>query len=163
MLYNYIVIWMLGWMVNFHPFYISVTDVNYNTESKSLEIAQKIFWDDLEQALNKKYDEDLDFSQPKDPKKLNELVEEYLLENNAFEVNGKLVKIDYLGYEIEEDAAWFYMEAKNVPVPQRVKITNKVLISDFQEQQNMINFYLNDEPKTLILYKGHVEDLLEFD
>ncbi|WP_215226548.1 DUF6702 family protein [Echinicola shivajiensis] len=163
MLYNYIVIWMLGWMVNFHPFYISVTDVNYNTEAKSLEIAQKIFWDDLEQALNKKYDEDLDFLHPKDLKKLNELVEAYLLENNAFEVNGNLVRIDYLGYEIEEDAAWFYMEAKNVPMPKKVKITNKVLVSDFQEQQNMINFYLNDEPKTLILYKGHMEDLLEFD
>ncbi|WP_186757005.1 DUF6702 family protein [Echinicola salinicaeni] len=163
MLYNYIVIWMLGWMVNLHPFYISVTDVNYNTEAQSLEIAQKIFWDDLEQALSKKYDEDLDFLHPQDPERLNGFVKAYLMDNNIYEINGNLVKLEYLGFEIEEDAAWFYLEAKNVPVPQKVKITNKVLISDFQDQQNMINFYFNDEPKTLILYKGKEEDTLSFE
>ncbi|UCS94297.1 hypothetical protein KZP23_04505 [Echinicola marina] len=163
MLYNYIVIWMLGWMVNLHPFYISVTDINYNAEAKSLEIAQKIFWDDLEQALSKKYDEDLDFLHPQDPERLSDFVKAYLLENNVYEINGKVVKLEYLGYEVEEDAAWFYLEAKNVSFPKKVKISNKVLISDFPEQQNMVNFYLNDKPKTLILYKDHEVDDLDFD
>ncbi|GAB3662185.1 hypothetical protein GCM10028791_37090 [Echinicola sediminis] len=162
MLYNYIVTLILGWMVVLHPFYISVTDVNYNPKTGSLEVAQKIFWDDLEVALGNKAGKTLDFLNPDAPEELEKLIKDYFLEKNAFTVNGQAVSLDYIGYEIEEDAAWFYLEAKNVPKPKTVKVKNAVLISDFQDQQNMVNFYVGEKAKTLILYKDHEEGNLGF-
>ena len=47
----YISLISLGWMVLSHPYFISLTEIRQNPESQRLEIAQKIFWDDLEEAL----------------------------------------------------------------------------------------------------------------
>nr|WP_245553451.1 DUF6702 family protein [Echinicola vietnamensis] len=149
-------------MANFHPFYISVTDINYNEEAKSLEIAQKIFWDDLEVALGKEAGASVDFMHPEDPEELSSMIKSYLLKHNALVVNGKNTALEYLGFEVEEDAAWFYMEAKGVSKPGKVEVSNKILVSDFPDQRNMVNFYVDDEPKTLILYKDHEKGQLKF-
>jgi len=151
-----------GWMVAMHPFYISVTDINYNEKTQSLEIAQKIFWDDLEVTLGNLSGEKIDFLKPEEPEELEKLIEEYLLEKNNLFVNGQQVKLVYIGYEIEEDAAWFYLEGKQVLTPKSAKIRNAILINDFHDQQNMVNFYVDGKPKTLILYKGHEEGNLKF-
>ncbi|MBW3467420.1 DUF6702 family protein [Arthrospiribacter ruber] len=159
---NYILMLFLGWKVFFHPFYISLTEVRYNPQEKSLEIAQKIFWDDLEVALGDIHNTKVDFLNPEDKDKLEEMVKSYLLSKNEITVNGKVIQPEYLGYEIEEEAAWFYLEIKNVPRPQKVNIRIDVLLAHFDGQQNIINFYVDKKPKSLILYKGKEKGILEF-
>lgn len=162
MQFNYIFMFFLGWKVLFHPFYISLTEIRYNQTYQSLEIAQKIFWDDLEIALGEKFNTKVDFLNPKNKADLEKMVQAYLLEKNEIKVNGQKVVISYLGYEIEEEAAWFYLEAKDIPVPNKVEIKNEVLISNFESQQNIVNFYLEKSPKSLILYKDHERGELNF-
>jgi len=152
----------LGWKVLFHPFYISLTEIRYNNTNQSLEIAQKIFWDDLEVALGDKYKTKVDFLNTQNKAVLEEMVKDYLLEKNQIKVNGQVVSISYLGYEIEEEAAWFYLEATNVPLPKLVEIKNEVLIQNFDGQQNVINFYLDKKPKSLILYRDNETGKLAF-
>jgi hypothetical protein len=159
---SYIFIFFLGLKALFHPFYISLTEIRYNSSNQSLEIAQKIFWDDLEMAFDEKFKTKVDFLNPKNKADLEEMVKVYLLENNEIKVNGQKVSITYLGYEIEEEAAWFYLEAANVPVPKKVEIKNEVLIQNFDGQQNIINFYLGKSPKSLILYKDKEWGTLSF-
>ncbi|GGF33822.1 DUF6702 family protein [Echinicola rosea] len=149
-------------MAYLHPFYISVTDINYNENSQSLEIAQKIFWDDLEVALGNLAGRSVDFMHPDDPEALSSMIESYLLKNNQISVNGKKAELQYLGFEVEEDAAWFYLEAKGVSKPTKVKISNEILIRDYPDQRNMVNFYVDDVPKTLILYEDNESGSLEF-
>ena len=53
-------------LVAFHPFHISVCEINYNLESESLEITHKLFWDDFQAqliAIHGHSFENLDFSQ----------------------------------------------------------------------------------------------------
>lgn len=159
---NYIFMLFLGWKVFFHPFYISLTELRYNPSNKSLEIAQKIFWDDLEVAIGDIHGTKVDFLNPADRKALEEMAAVYLLEKNEITVNGKKVTLKYLGFEIEEEAAWFYMEAEKVPVPKTVEIRNEVLLQHFDGQQNIINFYMDKRPKSLILYKGKESGVLRF-
>jgi hypothetical protein len=159
---NYIFMLFLGWKVFFHPFYISLTEIRYNPENQSLEIAQKIFWDDLEVALADIYKTKVDFLNPISQDALESMVESYLLEKNEIMVNGKKVSLEFLGFEIEEEAVWFYMEALKVPVPQIVQIRNEVLIEHFEGQQNIVNFYKEQKPKSLILYKGKEIGTLNF-
>ncbi|WP_304517557.1 DUF6702 family protein [Cecembia rubra] len=158
---NYIFMIFLGWKVFFHPFYISLTEIRYNPNGKSLEIAQKIFWDDLEVALGEIHKTKVDFLNPSDKKKLEEMVQAYLMEKNEIRVNGQPVKLKYLGFEIEEEAAWFYMEAEKVPLPKTVDVYNAVLLQHFEGQQNIVNFYLDRKPKSLILQKGKERGRLE--
>ncbi|SNS31439.1 hypothetical protein SAMN06295967_10743 [Belliella buryatensis] len=162
MVYNYIFILILGWKVLAHPFYISLTDIRYNKTEKSIEIAQKIFWDDLEVGLSRTFDTKVDFINPNSPSRLEDMIKKYLLTHNQITINGKRVKLDYLGYEIEEDAAWFYLEGKEVEIPMTVEINNSLLVKEFAEQQNLINFYIDRKPKSLILYKDRTSGLLKF-
>ncbi len=74
MWHNYLIILIWGWLVNGHPFYISLTDIRYNEEERRLEIAQKIFWDDLEVVVSKNAEEKLDFLSPQDPAMLEKTV-----------------------------------------------------------------------------------------
>ena len=154
MLYNYIFHLLWFWMANFHPFYVSLTDIRYNPEHNRLEIAQRIFWDDLEVALSKKNNKKVDFLNPDDPQELEKLIEAYLLEKNEIHINGQKITLKYLGHEIEEDTAWFYLEGNITSPPETAKIKNAVLIHVYEAQQNIINFYLEKSPKSVITIKG---------
>lgn len=140
-----------------HPFYISLTDMVYNSEKERIEIAQKIFWDDLEVALSRESGKRVNFLQPVDAEALNKLAEVYLLRHNLLFINGKKTALTYLGYEIDDDAAWFYLEAEKVPIPHDVRIQNTLLFEDFPTQQNIVNFYLNKSPKSIITSRNAPE------
>ncbi len=138
-----------------HPFYISLTELRYNPSSKKMEVAQKIFWDDLEVALSKEAGARVDFLKPKDKAKLEGQVKAYLLKHTQVWVNGKLVPLNYLGYEVEEDAAWFYLESGVTAVPKTVEVQNTLLLRDFEGQQNIVHVYSNSKsPKSLLLGDG---------
>lgn len=146
-----------------HPFYISLTDMVFNEDRQRIEIAQKIFWNDMEISLSNANGQQVNFLNPKNPGELDRLVEAYILKHNKVEVNGKQVKLTYLGHEIEEDAAWFYLESEEISEPQQVNIFNTLLIEEFPTQQNIVNFYKNRKPKSLITRKDKTSGTLELD
>ncbi|MCC5938443.1 MAG: hypothetical protein JJU34_14285 [Lunatimonas sp.] len=145
-----------------HPFFISLTDMVYNSEKGRIEIAQKIFWDDLEVALSRESKEKVNFLQPQDINALNKLAEAYLLTHNLLVINGSKIELTYLGFELDDDAAWFYFEAEKVPTPKTVRIQNTLLFEDFPTQQNIVNFYLNKSPKSIITSRSVPEGELTF-
>ncbi len=146
----------------FHPFYISVTDMVYNAGERRFEIAQKIFWDDLEVALGSKFGEKVNFLKPESADKLDQMIEMYLFQHNEIRVNGELIKLNYLGYEVEEDAAWFYIESEVVTEPKEIKVRNTMLFEDFHTQQNIVNVYIGKSPKSLIMYAKKPEGVVRF-
>jgi hypothetical protein len=154
MLYNCIFSVFLLIQSLFHPFYISLTEIKYKARESTLEISQKVFRDDLEIELTDLYKSKIDFLKPKDKADLDRKLKQYILLNNEIIVNGKKAELNYLGYEIEEDAAWFYLEAKQIPLPQKVEVKNSILHKHFDSQQNIINFYRDKNPRSLILIKG---------
>ncbi|WP_276360107.1 DUF6702 family protein [Daejeonella sp. H1SJ63] len=154
MLYNCIFSVFLLIQSLFHPFYISLTEIKYKARESTLEISQKVFRDDLEVELTDLYKSKIDFLNPKDKADLDRKLKQYVLLNNEIFVNGKKAELNYLGYEIEEDAVWFYLEAKQIPLPQKVEIRNSILHKHFDSQQNIINFYRDKNPRSLILIKG---------
>jgi len=128
-----------------------------------MEIAQKIFWDDLEVALSKEAGASVDFLRPKDKTKLESQVKNYLLEHTQVWINGKLVALNYLGYEVEEDAAWFYLESAATSIPKSVEVRNTLLLRDFDGQQNIVHVYLNSKsPKSLLLGEGKERGRVDF-
>lgn len=151
------------WMLLAHPFYISLTEMRYNPSSQKMEVAQKIFWDDLEVALGNEFEEKVDFLNPKEKAKLDSQLKTYLLKHNQIWVNGKLLTLNYLGYEVEEDAAWFYLESSQSETPKTVEIKNTILLEDFDGQQNIVHVYFNSKsPKSMLLGKGEEKGKVEF-
>lgn len=145
-----------------HPFHVSMTEIKYNAKQKSLEISEKIFWDDLEVELNDFSKNKINFLKPSNQDELNKLLKKYILEHTDIYVNGKKMLLNYLGYEIEEDVAWIYMEIENVPQPKNAVIKNSVLFKNFPGQQNIINFYKDRSPKSLRLVSDQIQGKITF-
>lgn len=151
------------WMTLVHPFFISLTEMRYNSQSKKMEIAQKIFWDDLEVAMGNELEEKVDFLKPKDKAKLESQIKTYLLKHNQVWLNGKLLTLNYLGHEVEEDAAWFYLESSQAETPKTVEMKNTVLLEDFEGQQNIVHVYFQSKsPRSMLLGKGEEKGKVEF-
>jgi hypothetical protein len=148
--------------LNMHPFHISMTEIKYNANQKSLEISQKIFWDDLEVELNDYSKSKINFLKPANKEELNKLVKKYILEHSDIYINGKRADLNYLGYEIDEDVAWIYLEATNIPLPKNAEIKSSVLLKNFPGQQNIINFYKDKSPKSLRLMEGQTQGKITF-
>lgn len=151
-------------MVMAHPFYISLTEIRQNPESQRFEISQKIFWDDLEVSLREFHQEEIDFLEPQDAEKLLSQIEKYLLEKNKLWIDGKALELRVLGYEIEEDAAWFYLESEPQTWNSNIRVQNSILIDDFTTQQNIVHVYKGNSrsPRSLLLGKGNEVDELAF-
>jgi hypothetical protein len=135
----------------------------YKDEEQRLEIAQKIFWDDLEVALEKHHKTPIDFINDSNRAKLDKLLADYLMVHNTVMINGREIPLTYLGHEIEDDAAWFYFEAADVPKPTKVTIKNTLLFGEFPSQQNVVNFYVNKRPRSVITTIQKPEGVLLFE
>lgn len=138
----------LWWL--FHPFYVSVTNIDYNETSKSLELSCRIFFDDLETGIRPVAFPDLDIANPKTNEKarVDSLVKQYLQKHLRVLVNDKPVALKYLGYRIEEDAAWCFLEAADVAKPKGLKVYNSILFDQFENQSNIIHLTVGKERKS---------------
>jgi hypothetical protein len=145
-----------------HKFYVSVTKVDYVKEKKSLQIITKIFIDDLEDALQQRYDASISLGTKKETKANDKDVEKYILSKLKINVNGKPVKLVYIGKEYDTDMLVAYIEVINIPELNSIEIENRVLTEIFAEQQNIIHLKTPASRKSLILDKDEPSGTLKF-
>src|SRR3954452_20500068 len=101
-----LVTWLI--LVLLHPFYISMTDINYNDKSKSVEVSVRIFTDDFEKTLRKNCNCKVDLLAAKDKKSMEKLVSNYVLKHLQIRVDGQLRNLEFAGYQQEEESVWSY-------------------------------------------------------
>jgi len=143
----YTVVFLLG--LTFHPFHVSVCDIEHNVRTQSLEISQRIFMDDLEVGLKKFHQiEYVDAYKPKDPARLDSLINLYMQSKLILFIDGEKIDFTYLGSEMEGDARWCYFEAPGIDTVNNVTITNLTLLEIFEDQENIIHFKANEKLKS---------------
>ena len=149
----------------FHPFHVSVTEVKYKEDRRSLQISSRIFLDDLELALRGYTgDENLDITDEGDWEFLNERLGNYLVERISFkDQKGRKYPISYVGAEIEEDVMWCYLEIEKVKKLSRIEVTNEVITEVWSDQENLVHFRAFEKVKSARLYKGESSTVFEWE
>lgn len=148
------------WLNIFHPFYVSVTEIDYGPKTKTVQVSVRVFFDDFESALYKRYKTSINILKPKDRKQVDGLISDYIKNHLQIKANNKLLTLKYLGYEIEEDAAWCYFESEKIESVQKLNIQNDVLFEQHDSQINMIHATVNGKRKSTKL--DYPEKLVEF-
>lgn len=150
-----------------HKYYLGLTEVHINTQKQTLDVSIKLFTDDLETELNKISNKKIDLSvssknKPDLPadKEVEALLFNYLNKNFEITVGGKLLKLEYVGYEIENDAVWCYLEVVKFKEKGKVSILNSLLYDSFPEQSNLINVIWDGVSKSAKL--SNPDKLAEF-
>jgi len=141
---------MLNLMIPQHKFYLSVTEIRYAEKEESLQIAIKLFTDDMQLALSNQNKQQIMINSNKLSPQQLALIKQYLTAHFEVKVNGKVAAGIYLGSEIQMDATWSYIEIKNIRKIHSIEIKNLLLINEFEEQVNILNFIYKDETHSFI-------------
>ncbi len=145
-----------------HPLHLSVADIKYNPEAKSLEITQRLFVDDLEDALRHFSGDKVDVLNPPNPARIKELIGQYTQQNFQLQLNGKPKPAQYLGYEIEGEAVWVYMEVADARNIKSIGVRNTLFFEMFDDQVNLINVDKDGEIRSLKLTSAQKRDQLNY-
>lgn len=144
-----------------HKFYVSVTEIEYNEKAESLQIISRVFTDDFEDLLKKRYDKNIILGE-KETADVNSYIKKYLEQKLQIEVNLKKVDINYLGKEYENDMVILYLEVSNVNDLQSIKVRNTVLMDLYEEQKNLIHVEYRKKIKSMILTSGNEVNEINF-
>jgi hypothetical protein len=120
-----------------HKFYMAIYQVNYAPQKKMLQITSRIFVDDLNKALEKKYNKKLNLGNEKEAAEDIVLLKKYLAENFSIKVNGQSKPMTFLSKELDGDVLVCYSNIKGIPKINSLEISNSVLIDWNSEQQNI--------------------------
>lgn len=123
-----------------HDFHVSITQMEQNGKTGRLEIAVKIFTDDLELAVQPAGIPKLHLATREEHAAADSLIGQYLLEHLRLHVDGIPVVLAYLGKETESDATWCYLESGPMGKIGQLKVTNTVLFAQFDDQVNIIHW-----------------------
>lgn len=155
-----ILILLFSSFIPLHKYYLSLTEVTINSKKHTLDVSSKLFIDDFESELGKIENKKIDLSIALKSKEVEQLLFNYLNKNFKINVGGKLQKLEYVGYEIENDAIWCYMEVAHFKEKGTISILNTLLYERFPEQSNLINITWDGVSKTAKL--SNPEKLAEF-
>lgn len=143
--YSFLVLLCTSWK---HPFYVSMTDIKYNTQQTRLEVSVRIFTNDFEKALRNQYKTNIDLLNPSNKAAVDKYVANYIQKHVQLMVNDKPVILKYIGYEKEEESIWSYFEVANLPSPRNITVQNSLLYEVTHEQVNMLHLQINATEKT---------------
>lgn len=131
-----------------HPYYISLVDVKYNSKQMSLQISTRMFTNDLEDALRKTSNTNIDILNPKVKSQADSILFTYIKQRLNFTVNGKKQKLSFIGYEKEDESIWAYLEIKKVPSPKKLSVDTKLLFDFLPNETNIVHAEINGVKKS---------------
>jgi hypothetical protein len=132
-----------------HKFYFSLITIKVDTEKKNLNVSCKLFTDDLEQILFINNKVKYDLTKSNNNKEGEQAVNKYITNNLKLSQNFKNITLNWVGFEIENDVIWIYLESdfKEKKI-NGLKITNSILCDYSAEQTNLIQFNWNSKSFT---------------
>jgi vacuolar-type H+-ATPase subunit F/Vma7 len=145
------------YFMGFHPFYVGITEINYNESSHSLEITLRFFTDDFENALSKHSDMNILLTHEDALQKYAPQIERYIKEKLEIILAGKKAHLNYVGSESDEEAIWTYLEVKNIREISEVLIRNEIFFELFDTQMHLVHFNVAGKKKSYQLNRRKPE------
>ena len=139
---------MIGTLGLLHPFYVSVTEINHNAKEKTIEISCKVFLEDLEKTIKKQLNSAVELTNPKDQKKAQQQVSDYVKKHLIIKIDGKPVNLDFVGYEVEGASLWSYYQVSNISSVHKIDVTDNLLYEAYDSQISIVHAQVGDTKKS---------------
>jgi len=123
-----------------HPVHFSVTNMEYEHDSASLNYSLRVFYDDFQALINYKYNLNLDFSM-RNRLTSNEqaAILDYL--SRAFQLmDGKsnILAVDFSGWKLEDESVWLFFCATIPSGIDKLEVRNTLMLDLFDDQFNLV-------------------------
>ena len=148
--------------ISAHKFYVSVTQIDYVSSKKRIEITHRIFIDDLEKALTKKYNKKVNLTSTKELPEAEELIKSYLKEKIKVSINKKPQNIEFLAREVEGDVLILYTKIAVSKKINTFEIYNSLLTEVYADQQNIVHTNINSNKKSILLTNTELQGKIDY-
>lgn len=128
--------------------------------NRSVNVSCKLFTDDLQDALYRINKVPIDLKVTNENQ--NKMLEKYIKERFKLTIGNKAIPLNFIGYEIEEEATWCYFEYSNIESFGKIVIINTLLYDFIPYQTNMIHCYYNTHRKSYKLDNPDKVAVFEF-
>jgi hypothetical protein len=146
-----------------HPVHISVTEINYNEKSKSLQITSRFFVDEMELGVRAQRKEpELDILEPKNGLTTKQLISNYLNAHFKVKIDGKPAKINFLGHEKEDISFVSYLEIENVKKLKTIEVFNDIITEIHDDQSNLVHVTYKEPVKSVRLTHENTSEVFTF-
>lgn len=147
----------------FHKFYVGVFQVEYAAEKKMIQITSRIFIDDLNNAMEKKYHKKTFVGTEKETQADLDLFKKYLAENFTIKINGQTKPITFLSKEVEAgDVLVCYSRIKEIDKFKTIEISNTILVDWNSEQQNITHISAFGTKRSVLFTESSRKELLKY-
>lgn len=127
-----------------------------------LQITSRIFADDLNKALEKKYNKKLYLGTDKESPEDLALLKKYLSEHFTVKVNGQSRPVNFLSKELEGDVLICYSSIKDIPRLKSLEVYNAILVDWDSEQQNIAHFTVLGTKQSFLFTASSTKRMLKF-
>lgn len=136
-----------------HKFYVSISQVDLNRDTRSLEISMRVFTHDLIDAIKGDKEDLLLLGSDKENPEAADIIVKYLNDNFAILQGKHNLDFNFIGFELENDIIWMYLE---VPFKKfsDFQIENKLIMDLYPDQKNIVNFRDSGSTKSQICTKS---------
>lgn len=149
--------------LHLHPIHISVTEINYNEKSKSLQITSRIFVDEMELGVRSQRKEpELDILEPKNGVTTKQLVSNYLNAHFKVRIDGKPAKINFLGQEKEDISFVCYLEIENIKKLKTIEVFDDLITEIHDDQSNLVHITYKAPVKSARLTRENTSEVFTF-
>ena len=144
-----------------HKYHVALYQINYASEKKMLQVTSRIHIDDLQKALEKKYNKKI-YVVNENNSSEELLLKEYVSNRFFIKVNGQLKSLNFLSKEIDGDELICYWNIRGISKINTLEVNNTLLIEYISDQQNMINVTVSGEKKSFLLTNSLTSKLLKY-
>ena len=145
-----------------HKYYVSMTKIKYVKEEEAIQITMRFFIDDVEKTLNNRFKKDFKLATTEEDKEADKFINLYIHQKFEVKINNQLIEYTFLGKEYKNDIVFFYLESTDIHNINSIEIKNSMLFEMFEDQQNFIKIYMNDQIKTMVLMRQNDKEMLKF-
>ncbi|MEM8520262.1 DUF6702 family protein [Flavobacterium sp. PL12] len=145
-----------------HKFYVSLYQVNYAPEKKMLQITARLFVDDVNNSIGKKYKKKMNLGSETETVEDLNLFKKYFNEKFSIKVNGQLKSTQFLSKEMEGDVLICYFSIKDINKVTGLEIYNAIITEGNSEQQNIMHFNVLGVKNTLLFSESSSKGMLKY-
>ncbi|MEC4050401.1 DUF6702 family protein [Flavobacterium sp. SUN046] len=144
-----------------HKFYTAIYQIEFVPKKKMIQITTRIFYDDLNEALEAKYHKRTFVGTEKETPEDLVVLKKYLAEKFIIKVNGQSKSMNFISKEVEDNVLICYLSIKEIAKIKTLEVENTIIMEKHSEQQNIIQANFNGEKQSLLLTSDNFKGMLK--